>query len=124
MPLPERVPDDLCPLFSTIAGVYLPYLDANAAAYANGETRVRYQAAGAIFVEPVKLYRVWCRDRLQQRLIEFDDTARAEVVRIVGSAEALARLATPSPKPAENMIGVLPIRARTESPVVDSWWRK
>ncbi len=123
MPMPDRVPDDLGALFATITGVYLPYLDANAAAYAKGERSVRYEVQGASFVEPVKPYRVWCRDRLQSRLAEIDGTARAAVGRILGSDEAVARLAAPSPKPAENAVASLPITTRARSRTVDSWWR-
>ena len=70
MPLPDRLPEDIGALLGAVAGVYLPYLDANAAAYAKGEKRVRYEVRGTTFVEPVKPYRVWCRDRLQSRLVE------------------------------------------------------
>ena len=52
VPLPERVPDDLGALFDAITRVYLPYLEANAAAYASGEKRVRYEVRGTTFVEP------------------------------------------------------------------------
>ena len=123
MPIPDRVPDDLGPLFATITEVYLPYLDANAAAYAKGEGRLRYEVQGASFVEPIKPYRVWCRDRLQSRLVELDGAARAAVGRILGSDEAVARLAAPSPKPAENAVASLPITTRAPSRAVDSWWR-
>jgi glutathione S-transferase len=122
MPLPDRLPEDLGALCDVVTGVYLPYLDANAAAYAKGEKLVRYQVRGTTFVEPVKPYRVWCRDRLQCRLAEIDDVARAGVQRVLGS-DALGRLATPSPKRVENVIASLPLTARPESKAVDSWWR-
>ncbi len=123
-PLPERVPEGLDDLFDTITGVYLPYLDANAAAYARGEKRVRYRVRGTTFVEPVKPYRVWCRDRLRGQLTELDASARAEVERVLGSSEAVERLAAPSPKPAEAVIPSLPLQKRPRSRTVDSWWRK
>jgi glutathione S-transferase len=124
MPLPDRLPDDLGALCDAVTGVYLPYLDANAAAYAKSEKLVRYQVRGTTFTEPVKPYRVWCRDRLQCRLAELDEGARADVQRVIGSDEALVRLATPSPKRVDNMIASLPLTARRESKPVDSWWRK
>ena len=51
-----------------MTGEYLPYLEANARAFAAGETRVRYTIRGTPFDEPTKPYRVWCRDRLQRAL--------------------------------------------------------
>jgi glutathione S-transferase len=123
LPFPDRVPEDLGALFDAVTGVYLPYLEANAAAYSKGEKVVRYQVAGTTFVEPVKPYRVWCRDRLQSLLVELDEAARAEIERVLGSSEAVARLSTPSPKRVENVIASLPLTARRESKAVDSWWR-
>lgn len=98
-------------------------MDANADAYAQGEKVVRYDACGATFVEPVKPYRVWCRDRLGSHLVALDDRARAGVRRIFGSDAALERLARPSPKPVENVIAALPLRAQPGAKPVDSWWR-
>jgi hypothetical protein len=124
LPFPEQVPEDLGGLFDTIVRVYLPYLDANAAAYANKEALVRYQVRDTSFIEPVKPYRVWCRDRLQCRLAELDDSSRAEVQRALGSSAAVTRLATPSARRAEEVIASLPVTARLRSKAVDSWWRE
>jgi Glutathione S-transferase, C-terminal domain len=123
MPMPERIPDDLGRLFGAITEVYLPYLDANAAAYARGEKRVTYDVRGTTISEPVKPYRVWCRDRLQAGLARLDDAARAGVDRALG-ASAAARLAEPSPKPVENLIAELPLTAPPKAKPVDSWWRR
>lgn len=121
-PLPERVPQDLGGILDAIAQVYLPYLSANAAAYASGEDRVRYRVRGVPFVEPVKPYRVWCRDRLQRELAGLDGSARAEVERVLGR-EGVEHLAAPSPKPAPDLVGALPLAADPRSGTVDSWWR-
>jgi hypothetical protein len=67
---------------------------------------------------------VWCRDRLQARLAALNDGARAEVQHALGSAEIVARLATPSPKPVENIIGPLPLPPTPRLRTVDSWWRR
>jgi glutathione S-transferase len=123
MPLLGRCPEDLGALLSVVAGVYLPYLEANAAAYAKGEKLVRHQVRGTTFVEPVKPYRVWCRDRLQGLIAGLEDAARADVQRALGSSDAIARLATPSPRPAEPVITTLPLTARPAARPVDSWWR-
>jgi glutathione S-transferase len=121
--LPEAIPDDLGALRELVARDYLPYLEVNARAFAEGAARVRYEAGGARFDEPVKPYRVWCRDRLVSALARLDPGDRSAVERALG-AGALARLATPSPRAAENVIGVLPIRATPSGPPADSWWRR
>ena len=123
MPMPERIPDDLGRLFAAIAEVYLPYLDANAAAYARGDKRVSYDVRGTTIDEPVKPYRVWCRDRLQAELVRLGDAARADVDRALG-ATPTARLAQPSPKLVENLIAELPLTAPPKTKPVDSWWRR
>ena len=120
-PLPDRVPDDLGALFEAVTDIYLPYLDANAAAYANGEERVRYEIRGTAFSEPVKPYRVWCRDRLQRQFTGLDAGARAAVQHVVGLA--IDGLGAPSPKPVETVISALPLTAPTRTKAVDSWWR-
>ena len=122
-PLPDRVPDDLGAIFSAITRVYLPYLEANAAAYARGEKLVRYEVQGAAFAEPTKPYRVWCRDRLQRELAGLDPTGRAAVEHALGASDA-ARLAAPSQRSAENVIAALPLTASPRSRPVDSWWRE
>jgi glutathione S-transferase len=123
LPLPDRLPEDLSALFDAVTGVYLPYLEANAAAYSRGEELVRYRVADTTFTEPVKPYRVWCRDRLQSRLAALDEAARADVERALGSNEAVARLATPSARRADSVIASLPVTGRPEAKAVDSWWR-
>lgn len=121
-PMPEALPDDLGALLALVTGVYLPYLDANAAAFAAGDARVRYAVQGVTFEEPVKPYRVWCRDRLQRRLAALPPADRAAVERATATA-GLERLARPSPKAAGDPIGPLPIRAGQARRAVDSWWR-
>jgi glutathione S-transferase len=122
LPLPDRLPEDLGALLNAVTGNYLPYLEANAAAYSRGEKVVCYRVRGTTFTEPVKPYRVWCRDRLQARLADLEEPARADVRRGLGSA-SVDLLAVPSPRQAENMIGSLPVLTRTRSQTVDSWWR-
>lgn len=119
----ERLPDDLGALFALVTGEYLPYLEANARAWAAGEARVRYEAGVARFEEPTKPYRVWCRDRLQVRLAGLTPGARAEVETAVAAPDALARLATPSPRPVASKIGDLPLPGAETPDAVDSWWR-
>lgn len=122
-PLPDRLPKDLGAISDAITNVYLPYLEANARAYAKGDERVAYQVRGVSFVEPVKPYRVWCRDRLQRELCGLDGSARAEVESALGSSEPLERLAEPSPRPAPDLLGALPLTTPPRSKPRDSWWR-
>jgi glutathione S-transferase len=121
-PVPSTVPADLAPLLDAVQSIYLPYLDANAEAYASGQTRVRYRVQDVTYDEPVKPYRVWCRDRLRQRLVDLDTAALATLQRALGR-DTLARLSAPSPKAAAEPLGGLPIEPTGERTPVDSWWR-
>jgi glutathione S-transferase len=122
-PALERLPSDLGPLFALVRGEYLPYLEANARAFAAGEARVRYETAGARFEEPTKPYRVWCRDRLQRQLAALTPPDRAAVEAAVAAPDALARLTAPSPRSAEPIVAKLPIAPAGTRGAVDSWWR-
>jgi glutathione S-transferase len=122
-PLPEAIPADLGALLGLVARDYVPYLDANAKAHANGAARVRYAAGGVTFDEPVKPYRAWCRDRLQRALVGLDVAERSAVERVFG-AEVVEQLAAPSPRPVENLVGTLPIVPTGPRTPVDSWWRR
>lgn len=121
-PLPDQLPDDLGPLLAAITEIYLPYLDATAAAYARGEQRVRYDVRGTAFEEPVKPYRVWCRDRLCAAFTALPPPARAAVARALGPG--IDRLATPSAKPGETVVAALPITTAPPGTPADSWWRR
>jgi glutathione S-transferase len=122
-PLPDRLPGDLGPLLEAVTQNYLPYLDANAVAYAKGEKRVTYQVQGTTFTEPVKPYRVWCRDRLHAQFLELDPEPGAQVDRFLQSSDAVSRIAMPSRKPVESPIPPLPLSGSRQAKPVDSWWR-
>ena len=123
-PLPDAIPGDLGALLAIVTQAYLPYLEANAQAFAQSGKRVRYEALGASYEEPTKPYRVWCRDRLRAQLVRLEPAERRAVEKALAAPEALARLATPSPKPAEDPVGALPIPSASERDPVDSWWRR
>jgi glutathione S-transferase len=123
-PLPDAIPADLGPLLAIVTEAYLAHLEANARAWSQGEKRVRYEARGAVYEEPTKPYRAWCRERLSDHLVRLEPAERAAVEDALGAPEALARLATPSPKPMEDPVGTLPIPSRAERTPVDSWWRR
>lgn len=122
-PRPGELPPDLGPLLTLVTDLYLPYLDANAHAFAAGERRVRYTVRGVRFDEPTKPYRVWCRDRLGRELAALEAGERAAVERAAPWRDALQRLAVPSPVPAPDPVGTLPIAATSERQPMDSWWR-
>jgi glutathione S-transferase len=123
-PIPDAIPDDLGALFAIVTQAYLPYLEANALAHARGESRVRYLAQGASYDEPTKPYRVWCRDRLHENLVQLDPGERSAVEHALAAPEALSHLAVASAKPVEDLVGPLPIPATAERAPVDSWWRR
>jgi glutathione S-transferase len=125
-PLPASIPDDIEPLLRLVTRDYLPYLDANAKAFANRDPHVCYKAAGVQFDEAAKPYRVWCRDRLVTAFAELSATECAMVERAIGS-DATARLSQKSPRPADEILRPLPISAQQGAPPrkpVDSWWRR
>ncbi len=122
--LPDTLPDDLGPLLGLVAQIYLPYLEANARAFAANEKRVHYTVQGVRFDEPTKPYRVWCRDRLQGELAALAPGERAAVESTAAWSEALTLLGIPSPKPAQDPVGELPIPASEARKPVDSWWRR
>ncbi|MBI1213326.1 MAG: glutathione S-transferase family protein [Alphaproteobacteria bacterium] len=125
-PLPLAIPNHLAPLLLLVSRDYLPYLDANAKAFANSDPRVQYAAAGVQFDEPTKPYRVWCRDRLVDAFAKLDPAERAAVERAIGR-EAAGRLANRSPRAADDILRALPIAPATSAAPrkpVDSWWRR
>jgi len=124
--MPEAIPADIAPLLHLVTRDYLPYLGANAKAFASREPHVRYEAAGAKFDEPAKPYRVWCRDRLVEAFAGLAAIDRGAVERALG-AEATALLSQPSPRPADEILRTLPIKPSETTPTlnpVDSWWRR
>lgn len=122
--MPETIPGDLGALLCSIREIYLPYLRANAEAFARGDRRVSYPVQGVTFEEPTKPYRVWCRDRLHRAFTALPADDRAAVEAALGSTAAAAELAQPSPSPVDEIIGPLPIVAGPGGKPADSWWRR
>jgi glutathione S-transferase len=61
------VPDDWAPLLDDVGGAYLPYLCANADAYAAGVRRFDVEVQGTRYRRvPTSRYRVWCLERLRR----------------------------------------------------------
>lgn len=121
---PVGIEPDLAPIFEIVARDYLPYLDANASAHARGERRLVHRIGGVRFEEPVKPYRVWCRDRLHGELLTLPATARERIASLLG-ASVVESLERPSPRPVDPGIAALPIRPEPRrAPALDSWWRR
>jgi len=69
------VPDDLGFFFEMIANDYLPYLEANARAVAEGASDVSHRAQGVAWEIPTAPYRAQCFNELERRYGELDTDA-------------------------------------------------
>jgi glutathione S-transferase len=64
--LVSGVPEDWSPILDEIGSAYLPFLNANASAFAAGHQRFDADIQGAPYRKmPVSQYRVWCLERLR-----------------------------------------------------------
>jgi glutathione S-transferase len=93
--LPERIEDDLAPLFARAGNDYLPYLVANEAAFARGDRDVTYPRDGVTWRVPVSPYRVHCLAALRKHYAALDEAARKRVDECLGG-EGAAILASES----------------------------
>jgi hypothetical protein len=74
------IPQSWAPILTDIGSVYLPYLDANAAAYARGEERFDLVIQGVSYRRlPTSQYRVWCLEQLRRHVGALADADRARV---------------------------------------------
>ncbi len=73
------VPSDLSPLFAMASAEYLPYLEANAAAYDAKQETVSYTLDDIAWSVPVSPYRVLCLKRLREQFGALSDQAKANV---------------------------------------------
>jgi glutathione S-transferase len=118
------VAGDVQPLLAAVASVYLPYLQATAAAVAAGKKRVSCRVQGVAWSEPAKPYRVWCLAELQRRYAELRAAERSEVAGLLGDPAAAAILAAPPVAHEAPIVGRLPLRGEAQRKPVDSWWRR
>ena len=109
--LPAAVPDDLAPIFARAAAEYLPYLAANEAALARGETHVRYAQNGVDWRVPVSPYRARCFAALGAAYAALDGDARSKVEPLLGEgARILSRQGihdvedNPAPRPSPRPV--------------------
>lgn len=73
------VPRDLGFFFETCARDYLPYLEANASAVADGRANVRYVSGGANWEIPSAPYRAECFNELKRRFAALSPEANRDV---------------------------------------------
>jgi hypothetical protein len=80
----DEVPKDWYPILSEIGDAYLPFLNANARAYSDGQSRfeVRIQQVRYRNI-PVSRYRVWCLQVLRDRLEALEPLVRQRVESIL-----------------------------------------
>jgi glutathione S-transferase len=65
---PGTIPDGWTGILTDAGATYLPYLHANAMAWKNGRGRFDFAVQDVVYRNlPVVHYRVWCRERLQDR---------------------------------------------------------
>lgn len=99
-PMPGCVPDDLAPVFARIAGEYLPYLAANEAALARGESDVSYVQDGVNWHVPASPYRAHCLAALRAHFSALDADAKQRAAALLGGdAQILANKNSYSPPP-------------------------
>lgn len=82
----SSVPEDLGFFFELAANDYLPYLEANARAVAEGAENVSYRAQGVQWTIPSAPYRVDCLNQLKQRFADLDGEAERRVRALLPAA--------------------------------------
>lgn len=89
-PLVSGIPEDWQPILSDIGRCYLPYLDANARAFASGRKSFEVDIEDCRYSLPVHAYRVWCLERLQKLFRALPEESAGEVRALLERAGALA----------------------------------
>ncbi|MFA7639516.1 MAG: glutathione S-transferase family protein [Parvibaculum sp.] len=100
--LPDRIADDLAPLFARVANDYLPYLVTNETAFARGERYATYLRDDVEWCVPVSRYRVHCLTALRKHYAALDEAARGQVNQFLGT-EGSVLLAAKSSVDATNL---------------------
>jgi len=73
-------------LLTEFREVYLPYLAANSAALAAGESHFDFHTQGVIYPQlPVNRYRVWCHNQLQKTYAGLGVDAQTQVGNLIGT---------------------------------------
>jgi hypothetical protein len=88
--LVSGIPEDWQPILSDIGGCYLPYLDANARAFASGRKSFEVDIENCRYSLPVHAYRVWCLERLQRLFRALPEESAGEVRALLERTGALA----------------------------------
>ncbi len=85
-PLPDGVPADIQPLLDLCAGEYLPYLAANASAYAAARSTTEFVQDGVQWRVPTNPFAVRCLNDLRGLYAALDAGCRSEIVSMLGPA--------------------------------------
>jgi hypothetical protein len=81
-----RVPEDLGFFFQMVADDYLPYLELNSQAVAEGAQTIRYRGQGVDWEMPVAPYRAECLNELKRRHAALDPEAASRVDKLLPAA--------------------------------------
>lgn len=115
-----EIPAASAGLLKIAAQTHLPYLTANARAFANGEPRVEFEDRGAKFQTPANPYHAWCLDQL---IAEYETLAPADAARVDALlGDGAKHLKQPRIAGVAAIAPTLPIRAGTPAPVKSRAW--
>jgi hypothetical protein len=108
-PLLPGVPADWQPILRDAATCYLPYLHANAAAWAMRQHHFNITIEATTYRLPVHRYRVWCLQRLQALHAALPEHAAANADAILRETGLHAALhASPAPASGFDVAGRAP----------------
>jgi len=79
----DGVSGDLQFFFDLAANDYLPYLEANSAAFVAGKTNTTYTVQGVQWTVPTAPYRVQCFNVLKKKFAMLDDTAKTQIANLL-----------------------------------------
>lgn len=108
-PLPSSWPAELDTLFGIIEREFIPYMQANEAAWVAGKRKFGFTSEGVKFTVPVHAYRAWRFQRLRQRFAALSAQAKAKVNTL--PSEMINALSQPIKKQVPAAIEHLPVTA-------------
>ena len=88
----DALPDTLCALLSEIGDLYLPYLQANAAAVANGDAMMETELDGRAWSQNPFPYQAKCLHWLKQSFAALSDADQALIAAAAGDSRLIAEL--------------------------------
>ena len=104
----ETLPEGLDYFYDLFKMEYLPYLEANAIAYAQGKKNTSYTANALAWDLPTAPYRVQCLNELKKEFSALEVAAQETVGKKIGEHAKKSLLSPPTP-----------VRAASDRPVLD-----